>query len=142
LAEIKAVVTVIITGIVSGSVQVSSSIVFTGADSTAAVAGSSAVAAVLTSGDVSSIFGSNFGAVAVSSVAQANATNPSESRHKLWPAMLQGLDKYLVPVPDCLRSGCNCLQISCEMYSYQLACMLISPVHWYEIMPTLLHCHQ
>lgn len=83
MAEIKAVVSVVITQIVPGSVKVSSSIVFTGADSTAALAGASAVAAVLASGSVSTIVGTSFGTVAVSSVTQGNATNPSKSRHSL-----------------------------------------------------------
>ncbi len=72
--------------VVLGSVSVSNSVAFTDADSADALAGQSALASVLQSGDVSSIFGTTFGTVTVSNVAQGNATNPSKfsiqlSRH-------------------------------------------------------------
>lgn len=88
LAEIDALVNVTISKVVLGSVSVSNTVAFTGADSQAALAGQGALADVLQSGDVSSIFGSSFGTVAVSSVAKANATNPSEYPHTFvgWSA--------------------------------------------------------
>ena len=105
LAEIKAVVSVVITQIVPGSVKVSSSIVFTGADSTAALAGASAVAAVLASGDVSTIVGTSFGTVDVSGVTQGNATNPSKSRHSpMRPDLMYSSD-----LPHVLL----CMQLAC-----------------------------
>ena len=78
LAQIKAVVNVTITQVVPGSVKVSSSVAFTGADSAGAVDAQTALTNVLKSGDVSSIFGTTFGSVAVSDVAQTTASNPSK----------------------------------------------------------------
>ena len=107
LAEIKAVVSVVITQIVPGPVKVSSSIVFTGADSTAALAGASAVAAVLASGDVSTIVGTSFGTVAVSGVTQGNATNPGKSRHSQGTICPCGLI-------SCTHQTCfTCCFVSC-----------------------------
>lgn len=80
-AKIDALVNVTVTKVVLGSISVSNTVAFTGADSQAALAGQGALAAVLQSGDVSSIFGSSFGTVAVSAVVKANATNPSEYPH-------------------------------------------------------------
>lgn len=76
-------VTVTILKIVAGSVQVTSSVAFTGADNTAAVAGQAALATVLTSGDSTAVFGSTFGTVAVSGVTAALAANPGESYHAM-----------------------------------------------------------
>ena len=77
-AQIGTPVNVIITSVVAGSVKVTNSVAFTGADSAAALAGQSALAAVLKSGDVS-IFGTTFGSVAVSGVTLTTAANPSKS---------------------------------------------------------------
>ena len=77
-AKINALVNVTITNVVAGSVQVTNSVAFTGANSAAALAGQSALAAVLNSGDVSDIFGTTFGSVTVSGVALGTASNPSE----------------------------------------------------------------
>jgi len=79
--QISAIVNVTITKVVLGSISVTNSIAFTGADSAAALAGQSALAKVLSSGDASSVFGTTFGSVAVSGVEQTNATNPSESHN-------------------------------------------------------------
>ncbi len=73
-AKINALVNVTIAKVVLGSVSVTDSVAFTSADNQAALAGQGALAAVLQSGDVSSIFGTTFGTVAVSNVTQGNAT--------------------------------------------------------------------
>lgn len=78
LAAIQQLVNVTITKVVAGSISVSTSIAFTTADSAAALEGQSALAAVLQSNDVSSIFGDSFGTVTVSGVSKGNTTNPSE----------------------------------------------------------------
>ena len=78
-AKINALVNVTITKVVMGSISVTNSVAFTGADSAAALAGQSALAQVLSSTDASSLFGTTFGSVTVSNVAQTNATNPSRS---------------------------------------------------------------
>ena len=77
-AKINAVVNVTITNVAAGSIQVTNSVAFTGANSAAALAGQSALAAVLSSGDVSDLFGTSFGNVEVSGVTLATASNPSE----------------------------------------------------------------
>lgn len=77
-AKINALVNVTITNVVAGSIQVTNSVAFTSGNAAAALAGQSALAAVLTSGDVSDIFGTSFGSVTVTGVALGTATNPSE----------------------------------------------------------------
>lgn len=78
LKSLNAVCNVSITFVVASSISVTSLYAFTGSDSTAAAAAQSSLAAVLTSGSVSSIFGSSFGPVTVSGVATSNATNPGK----------------------------------------------------------------
>jgi hypothetical protein len=82
-AKINALVNVTITKVVQGSVSVTNSAAFTGSNSAEALAGQSALADVLNSGDVSSIFGDSFGTVTVSGVTKGNATNPSECCYTL-----------------------------------------------------------
>lgn len=77
LTSIGSLVNVTITNVVLGSISVSNTIAFTDADSLAAAAGQTALAQALSSGDVS-LFGTTFGAVTVSNVKQANATNPGK----------------------------------------------------------------
>lgn len=77
-AKINALVNITITKVVQGSVSVTNSAAFTASDSADALAGQSALADVLSSGDVSSIFGDSFGTVTVSGVTKGNATNPSK----------------------------------------------------------------
>lgn len=76
--KINALVNVTITNVVAGSVQVTNSVAFTGANTAEALAGQSALAAVLNSGDVADIFGTSFGSVTVSSVTLGTASNPSK----------------------------------------------------------------
>lgn len=76
-AKIDAIVNVTITQVVDGSAVVSNTIAFTGVDSTAALAESTALTQTLSNGDYS-IFGTSFGSVAVSDITQGNATNPSK----------------------------------------------------------------
>ena len=78
LTAIQQLVNVTITKVVAGSISVSSSIAFTTADAAAALEGQSALAAVLQSNDVSSIFGDSFGNVTVTGVSKGNTTNPSK----------------------------------------------------------------
>ena len=79
LTQINAITNVTVTKVVAGSIRVSHSVAFTGADSSAAVAGQGALATLLSSSNgVRSIFGSTFGTVAVSNVTQTNTTNPSK----------------------------------------------------------------
>ena len=80
-AKINALVNVTITSGAAGSIQVTNSVAFTSANSAAALAGQSALAAVLNSGDVSGIFGTSFGSVTVTGVALGTASNPSEWTH-------------------------------------------------------------
>lgn len=75
----NAITNVTIDKVTMGSINVAHTFAFTGADSTGAVAGQSALAEVLKSGDAASIFGTSFGPVTVSNVTQQNTTNPSES---------------------------------------------------------------
>ncbi len=79
LAAIQQLVNVTITKVVSGSISVSTSIAFTTADAAAAVEGQSALATVLQSNDVSSIFGDSFGTVTVTGVSKGNTANPSKT---------------------------------------------------------------
>ncbi|DBB16733.1 hypothetical protein WJX82_001283 [Trebouxia sp. C0006] len=65
---------VTIDSVVASSVSVTDTISFTGADSTAATEARDALVTALTSGD-SSIFGTSFGSVTVSSVLSTNSTN-------------------------------------------------------------------
>ncbi len=78
LTAIEQLVNVTITKVVAGSISVSTSIAFTTADAAAALEGQSALAAVLQSNDVSSIFGDSFGDVTVTGVSKGNTTNPSK----------------------------------------------------------------
>ncbi len=78
LTAIEQLVNVTITKVVAGSISVSTSIAFTTADAAAALEGQSALAAVLQSNDVSSIFGDSFGTVTVTGVSKGNTTNPSK----------------------------------------------------------------
>lgn len=78
LAAIEQLVNVTITKVVAGSISVSTAIAFTTADAAAALEGQSALAAVLQSNDVSSIFGDSFGTVTVTGVSKGNTTNPSK----------------------------------------------------------------
>ncbi|KAL0046658.1 hypothetical protein WJX82_006348 [Trebouxia sp. C0006] len=77
LTAIEQLVNVTITKVVAGSISVSTSIAFTTADAAAALEGQSALAAVLQSNDVSSIFGDSFGDVTVTGVSKGNTTNPT-----------------------------------------------------------------
>ena len=90
-AQIDALVNVTISKVVLGSVSVSNSVAFTSSDSAAAQSGQSALALVLQSGDVSSIYGDTFGSVTVSNVTQGNATNPSKSEHASYGGCLMQL---------------------------------------------------
>lgn len=83
LAKISAVVNVTISKVESGSAIVYNSVAFTSADSAAALADRTALYTDLTAGDVS-LFGSSFGTVTVSNVAQANTTNPSKCQSVLF----------------------------------------------------------
>ncbi|DBA99980.1 TPA: hypothetical protein ACH3X1_013851 [Trebouxia sp. C0004] len=65
---------VTIDSVVASSVSVTDTISFTGADSTAAAEARDALVTALTSGDTS-IFGTSFGSVTVSSVSSTNSTN-------------------------------------------------------------------
>ena len=85
-AKIDALVNVTITNIAPGSIKVTNSVAFTSSNNAAALAGQSALASVLNSGDVSGIFGTSFGSVTVSSVALGPASNPSECLHPPYPA--------------------------------------------------------
>ena len=80
LAKIDAIVNVTITQVVSGSAVVTSSVAFTGADSTAASAERTALYQTLSSGDTT-IFGTSFGSVVVSNVTEGTANNPSKLLH-------------------------------------------------------------
>ena len=82
LAKLNAVTNVTINKVTPGSVNVDNSIKFTGADSSAAMAGQSSLAALLadsSANGVGSIYGTSFGNVVVANVTQTNSTNPSES---------------------------------------------------------------
>ncbi len=140
-AKINALVNVTITKVVQGSVSVTNSAAFTGSNSAEALAGQSALADVLNSGDVSSIFGDSFGTVTVSGVTKGNATNPSECCYTLWQTSCavstSGLPcqsrhsfalltvAHIVATHICLTSGtacvsidlCHCWQCSCHMCS-------------------------
>lgn len=87
-SKINALVNVTITKVVAGSISVTNSAAFTSSDSAAALAGQSALADVLSSGDVSSIFGTTFGSVTVSGVTEGNVTNPSTCAHTQCIALL------------------------------------------------------
>lgn len=65
---------VTIDSVVASSVSVADTISFTGADSTAATEARDALVTALSSGDTS-IFGTSFGTVTVSSVSSTNSTN-------------------------------------------------------------------
>ena len=77
-AKINAITNVTVDKVTMGSINVAHTFAFTGADSSAANAGQSALAQVLQSGDVTGIFGSSFGEVTVSNVTTGNSTNPSK----------------------------------------------------------------
>ena len=72
LLDVLANVTV--DSVVAGSVTVDDTISFSGADSTAATEARDALVTALSSGDTS-IFGTTFGTVTVSSVSSTNSTN-------------------------------------------------------------------
>ena len=87
-SKINALVNVTITKVVAGSISVTNSAAFTSSDSAAALAGQSALADVLSSGDVSSIFGTTFGSVTVSGITKGTVTNPSTCAHMQHIALL------------------------------------------------------
>ena len=76
-SEINALTNVTITKVVAGSISVTNSISFTAAYLSAAVAGQSALATLLSSG-INTVFGRTFGSVSVSNITQTNTTNPGE----------------------------------------------------------------
>lgn len=95
-AKISAIVNVTITKVVLGSVSVTNSVAFTSADSVEAVAGQSALAATLSSGDTT-IFGTSFGSVVVSNVTEGNSTNPSESCYTIHSNSVSSLSCETCP---------------------------------------------
>ena len=102
-AKINAVVNVTIDKVTMGSVLVANTVAFTGANAAGAIAGQDALSKVMTSGDVSSIFGDSFGTVTVTEVKSIDATNPSELRLYILYTLEEALDTY----PNCNAvSGC------------------------------------
>ena len=77
LSLLDVLTNVTIDTVTQGSVNVEDTISFTGSDSSAATSAQEALYTALTSGDTS-IFGSSFGTVTVSSVASTNSSNPSK----------------------------------------------------------------
>ncbi|KAL3152354.1 hypothetical protein ABBQ32_001416 [Trebouxia sp. C0010 RCD-2024] len=79
MAKLNTVTNVTITKVSPGSINVANSVAFTGADSDMAKANQGAFASLLGStGGVSSIYGTTFGAVTVSQVKQTTSPNPSD----------------------------------------------------------------
>ena len=78
-AKINAIVNVNIDKVALGSILVTNTATFTDANSDTATAGQSALAQVLTSGDLTGIFGTQYGDVTVSNVSTPYAGNPSRS---------------------------------------------------------------
>ena len=78
-AKVSAIVNINIDKVTAGSVLVTNTATFTDANSDTATAGQSALAEVLQSGDVTGIFGTQYGDVSVSNVMTPYAGNPSKS---------------------------------------------------------------
>lgn len=78
-AKVSAIVNVNIDKVTAGSVLVTNTATFTDANSDTATAGQTALAQVLKSGDLTGIFGTQYGDVTVNGVNTLNAGNPSRS---------------------------------------------------------------
>ena len=78
-AKINAIVNVNIDKVALGSILVTNTATFTDANSDTATAGQRALAKVLDSGDLTGIFGTQYGDVTVSNITTPYAGNPSRS---------------------------------------------------------------
>ena len=78
-AKVNAIVNVNVDKVALGSILVSNTATFTDADSDTATAGQDALAKVLKSGDLTGIFGTQYGDVTVTDVTKGNSGNPSRS---------------------------------------------------------------
>lgn len=119
-AKISAIVNVTITKVVLGSVSVTNSVAFTSADTDEAIAGQSALAATLSSGDTT-IFGTSFGTVVVSNVTEGNSTNPSELRCSIQSNCVSSLSCdtcHWILVVEVAKVSCHaCLHACPELRS-------------------------
>lgn len=84
-AKVNAIVNINIDKVGLGSILVTSTATFTDANFDTAIAGQNALVKVLESGDLTGIFGTQYGDVTVEDVKRTDAANPSESNPPTCP---------------------------------------------------------
>ena len=84
-AKVGAIVNIKIDKVDLGSILVTNTATFTDANFETAIAGQNALVKVLESGDLTGIFGTQYGDVTVEDVKRTDAANPSKSRTSYLP---------------------------------------------------------